>query len=849
MILSAVLSYVIGLFLGPYVAFFPLSLLSGLLCLGFGLTWLESRRVVSSVTGVLCFVVLVVGIGQAHWSSFAARSSEIVPALNGQLVSITGEIVAPVRYTPEGLVLIVGWESWTFQGQTQKGHGRIRVTWRDPGDAPVYGNRVQFTGVIREPYGTHNPRGFDYGQYLRRQGIHAVTTLRGGEGLQSFSSPSQGIRAWVWERVDHWRKAIHDAAVVSLSNPALGLFLGMVLGEQSFIEPEVRDAFMASGTVHILSISGSHLGLLAFLIFTVVRGGMRLLPAVWVERISLRLTATRCAVLVTLPVVSFYALLAGAEMATVRSWIMIVVFGVGVWFGRARNIATALAVAGLIMLIPHPEAVYDISFQLSYLSVAAMAMVLWFPRIEEEPLLAQEVPSGNFRPPWASSLVKKTRMAWSLSLAVSLATLPLVALYFHQIAWLGLGANLVVVPLVGVLVIPLGLFCGIAELVMRTESIPFAELNQWVFEVLALCVAWMARIPWAEWHVASPSIGAALVFWIALAGGYVWYTSSLVRWGGIAVLIGLVSWWAWSPRSGWEPGHVQVTFMDVGQGDATLIELPDGQTVLIDGGPAYSRLDMGRAVIGPLLWNKGIRRLDHVIATHPQWDHVGGLPWVLHKFQVGQYWSNGINRDEVFFQRLQSVIHERGIREAIAEEGQELLRSDTCSLNVLNPPAKAPSTFLTSSVVLGGTLLNNHSLITRLECGSHSFLLTADAEHEALERMAQRSDGAWAKVVKIPHHGAKSSLSSNWIHQLKAESLVVSVGAHNRYGHPAPEVVEQYRKKGIPLLRTDIDGAIWFTASLGSGGIVRHTAREYELAPVVFGQEMWDIEGANWRRL
>ncbi|MGE0472710.1 MAG: DNA internalization-related competence protein ComEC/Rec2 [Nitrospirales bacterium] len=839
----------IGLFLGPYAAFFPLSLLSGLLCFVLVLAWFESRRVVSIFRGVMCFVVLVVGVVQAHQASLAKMSSEIGPVLNGQPISIAGDIVAPVRYTPVGYVLIVGLDSWTFQDQTHKGQGRIRVIWRDPGEAPAYGNHVQFAGVLREPYGTHNPRGFDYGQYLRRQGIQAVTTIRGVGGLQIVSSPSPRVGAWIWEMVDHWRKAIHDAAVASLSSPGLGLFLGMVLGEQSFIEPEVRDAFMASGTVHILSISGSHLGLLAFLIFSVVRGSMHLLPVIWVERISLRLTATRCAVLVTLPIVSFYALLAGSEMATVRSWIMIVVFGVGVWFGRTRNIATALAVAGLLMLIPHPEAVYDISFQLSYLSVAAMAMVLWFQQREEEPLLASEVPSRTFFLPWVDFLRKKAWMAGSLSLAVSLATLPLVALYFHQIAWLGLAANLVVVPLVGVLVIPLGLVSGIAGLMMGSDTIPLAGLNQSVFDVLALGVGWIAQIPAAAWHVASPTLGAMLMFWAVLVGVYAWYPFPVVRWGGIVILVSLVSWWAWSPRSDWEPGQVQVTFLDVGQGDATLLELPDGQTVLIDGGPAYSRLDMGRAVIGPLLWNKGIRRLDHVIATHPQWDHVGGLPWILQAFPVGHYWSNGINREELFFQRLQSALRAQGIQESIAGEGQELVQSDACSLKVLHPPGHTPSALPTSTRVLGGTSLNNRSLITRLKCGAYSFLLTADAEVEALERMAERLDGVSAEVVKIPHHGAKSSLNLNWIYQLKANSLVVSVGAHNRYGHPAPEVVERYREKGIPLFRTDRDGAIWFTASLDSREIVRHTAKEQELAPVVFGPEMWSVEWANWRRL
>jgi len=848
-ILPAVVAYVFGLFLGPYLAFFPYSFLSGLLLVTVFLAWFEYRRVLTPSTGVLIFALLVVGIGQNYWTSLAQDQSEIKPAINGELISITGTIVAPVRYTLDGIVCIVEAQSWTFQGNRFQGKGRIRVSWREPGEPPAYGNQVQFMGKLREPYGTHNPGGFDYGRYLKRQGIHAVTTLRGAGAMQILHAPVSGMRSLVWERVDHWRKAIHDAAVASLTNPALGLFLGMVLGEQSFIEPDVRDAFMASGTVHILSISGSHLGLLSVLIFAVVRGGMRLLPASWVERLALRFTATRCALLVTLPVVSFYAALAGAEMATVRSWIMILVFGIGVWFGRTKNIATGLAVAAFLMLIPHPEAVYDISFQLSYLSVAAMAIVIWSQLKDEESLLVKEVVPRLGGNPGVQGLWKNTKTAWKISLAVSVATLPLVAFYFHQIPWLGLVANLLVVSLVGVVIIPLGLSSGISALVMGADTIPFAGLNQRVFETLTFFVGSIAKIPGAEWYVASPTILAMLIFFLVMAGVYGRPASPIVRWGGIAILTGLVCYWAWSPRSGWVPGQVQVTFLDVGQGDATLIELPDGQTILIDGGPAYSRLDMGRAVIGPALWNKGIRRLDHVIATHPQWDHVGGFPWVLRTFDVGQYWSNGITREEVFYQRLQSVLQQRGIRASIAAEGQEVLRPGPCSMKVLNPPVISHSFMTASPSVSGGSFLNNQSVVTRLECGSHSFLLTADAEHEALELMAKHSNGVSAKVVKIPHHGAKSSLNLHWVDLLKAESFVVSVGNQNRYGHPAPEVVQAYRQKNSPIYQTDRDGAVWFTASYGDRGLTTQTAREKELVPVSFGTGVWMGEYMNWRRL
>ena len=849
MILPVVFAYVLGLLLGPYLAFFPCSLLSWLLFIAVLLTYCETRRVLSRASGVLLFAVLVIGVGQGHWAATAHQQAERIPSIHEQPVTIVGDIIAPVRHTPEGVVFVVEPRFWTAHDKTLRGSGRIRVSWREPGETPSFGNQVQFTGILRTPYGTHNPGGFDYGRYLQQQGIDAVTTLRGVGAVSFGPSPKLSWRAWVLGPVDHWRKTVHDAAVASLASPALGVFLGMVLGEQSFIEPEVRDAFMASGTVHILSISGSHLGLLAVLIFTVVRGCFCLLPSTWIERMAVRLTATRCAMLVTLPAVSFYALLAGAEMATVRSWIMIVVFGIGVWLGHTKNLATALAVAALLILIPHPEAVYDISFQLSFVSVAAIAMVVWSQRMEDDVQIKQEIPSRTRISSRLYTLWQNTKMAWGMSLAVSVATLPLVAFYFHQIPWLGIMTNLVIVPLVGILVIPLGLFSGIAGLIMGMEIIPFAGLNQSLFNALAYSMAWIARMPGAEWYVASPAIPAMLVFGLTLGGVYVWKNRWILRWSGIGILVGLLCWWGWSPRSGWEPGEVRVTFLDVGQGDATLIELPDGRTVLIDGGPAYPRLDMGRAVIGPILWNKGIRRLDHVIATHPQWDHVGGLPWILRTFSVGNYWSNGVIREEAFFQRLQSVIEQRGIPISIAEEGQELLHSGPCSLKVLNPPATASASQMNAPDRLGGTWLNNRSVISRLTCGVHAFLFMADAEHEALERMAQRADGIAAEIVKIPHHGAKSSLTSRWVDQLNATAFVVSVGAHNRYGHPAAEVMEAYRQKHRPIFQTDRDGAVWFVGTSLSPHLSTHTTREMALIPVKVGGDMLREEYLNWTRL
>ncbi len=294
---------------------------------------------------------------------------------------------------------------------------------------------------------------------------------------------------------------------------------------------------------------------------------------------------------------------------------------------------------------------------------------------------------------------------------------------------------------------------------------------------------------------------------------------------------------------------MRVTFLDVGQGDATVLELPDGQVVLIDGGASYSKLDMGQAVVGPYLWDQGIRRIDHVIATHPQWDHMGGLAWVIKKFEIGQYWSNGIIRENEFFQRVQKAIRDVGLTEQVAWKGTDITKAGPCLLKVLNPPLPDKPRPSIRGSSRGGSELNNQSLVTKLDCGSHSFLLTADAEWDALERLNQMANDRASQVVKVPHHGAKSSLNREWINQLQADAVVISAGRNNRYGHPMPAVLEAYREQGFPIYRTDQDGAVWITASLLSPNLSIHTAQDQLLKPVTIEGLVFENELKNLKRI
>jgi competence protein ComEC len=372
-------------------------------------------------------------------------------------------------------------------------------------------------------------------------------------------------------------------------------------------------------------------------------------------------------------------------------------------------------------------------------------------------------------------------------------------------------------------------------------------MNEALSDGLIDLVDLLGRTPGAEWHVASPLIPAIAVFYVLL------YTAShpggrrAIR-ATAAVFAGLILlWWVWSPRASADGETLRVTFFDVGQGDATMIELPDRRTILIDGGPAYETLDMGRAVIGPYLWNRGIFHLDDVVATHPQLDHVGGLIWTVRQFRIGRYWTNGISRQETFYRRLQAALEGLSTVQHTAEEGRLIVDSGPCRLRILNPPAKGSSPPLVRKVRTGSEL-NDLSVVTRLDCGPHSFLFTGDVETEAIVRL-QASEWFDAEVVKVPHHGSKSSFQPQWVAHLNADAAVVSVGRINPYGHPSAGVIDAYERRGIHLLRTDRQGAIQITASLSSSSLEIHETRDNALVPTTLGPAMLNTERENLARL
>jgi competence protein ComEC len=784
----------------------------------------------------LVFGMFLYGVVSGGGAQVRTGSLALPQAAGSDKVTVVGEISAPVRYGPDRAVAVLAVHRILAPVEGGPLEGRLRVSIR--GDAPplFVGDLVQVQTRVRPSRGQLNPGGFDYGAYLRRAGLQAVGSVnaREGAGVQVLARVGRSLMA----TVDRWRGHVREATLRSLDSQTAGIYLALITGETGYLNQEVRDAFMAAGATHILSISGSHLGFVGIVVFWVVRRGVLALPTPFLLRLSRQVTATRIAAAATILPVFFYAYLAGAAVATVRSLLMLFVFLGAVWFGRLHSVGTGLAVALLLIIGWHPLAPFDISFQLSFLSVMAIVLFLSARSAAEKEML-EPPPRAQGALAWFK---KQVTEAFLIGLVVTVVTAPLVAMHFNQLAWVGGVSNLVVVPFVGLLIVPLGLAACLTTLAGGLNELAVAWLLQPLLEALVWVVNGFAAIPGAELRVASPPIWQVLGFYLLLGGAFLAWG----RWAGrvsIGLAVGLLFIWTWSPRELPQSGTVRVTYMDVGQGDAALIETSDGRTMLIDGGTATDHYDVGQMIIAPLLWNRGIHRLDVVVATHPQQDHIGGLAFVVRKFEVGEVWTNGVSREVSFMRRFEEVLQARGIvRRAVSEADGEMSLG-SCRGRVLNPGGVS----ITGADNLTGEQQNNRSVVIRLGCGGAIFLFTGDVEKEAEAVMVNAGSVLRAGVLKVPHHGARGSVHEPFLSAVSPDVAVVSVGMGNSYGHPAPAMLEAYARLGIRVLRTDHDGAVTVMGTLS--GIELACEASHRLQSIRWrGNGMWTEEVRNLRR-
>lgn len=700
-------------------------------------------------------------------------------------------------------------------------HARAQVTlYTKPGESlpPLgYGQRLELDARVRKPRNYENPGAFDYAHYLARQDIYwtasgaasSVRVLPGHCG-DRFHKFVMDVRAGALARIEGiWAGSPYNVALMQ----------AILLGQQYQMQRVWTEAYRNTGTFHALVISGTHVAILAaFFLF--------LLRICFVPEPAARLLTVAAAWL--------YALVSGWGAPCVRSAAGLTLFMVASFFYRERRPLNLLAAVAIGFLVLDPDQLFESSFQLTFLAVAFLGAfatplvrattgplarglddlrdrgrdIHMVPRVAEfrvETRLLAETLRRAFRFP---RRLAEMGIAWPFRVLFFFFEMTVVSgiiqaglalpmiVYFHRVGLSGLSANALIVPVMG-LAMPVGFFA------LFTGWAWAAKVGAGLLWMSQAIAEWHARIE-PDWRIPTPPLWLGIAFSAALlaaaiARGRWWRAAAGLA---VAATLTLLLWHPFPAQ--YHPGQLEITAIDVGQGDSLLVVFPDGKRMIVDGGgiPALGRaskpqLDTGEDVVAPYLWYRSIRSVDVVALSHAHEDHIGGLPALTGDFHPRQLWT-GVTPESPSWKRLRDTAA-RTHTQIIPLDAPQTFAFGGAEIEVLAPlPDYIP----------GETPKNNDSLVMRVRYGRHSFLLTGDIEKPIERRLLDENEIQPTDVLKVPHHGSHTSSTDEFLSAVNPAFAIISAGVDNSYGHPHRDVIERLEDHHATVYRTDQDGLI-----------------------------------------
>jgi competence protein ComEC len=692
------------------------------------------------------------------------------------------------------------------------------------------GDRIEALVRARPVSNYGDPGSFDFRGYLARQNIQLQGSLRNGQLLTIVGHP----RLTFFDEFARARgRFLHSLNELFASRPDEGaLARAMLLGDRSFVERDRVVDFQKTGVYHVLVLAGLHVGALAaFFLWAGRRLHFALFP-----RIHLTLLA-----------LAAYACIVEDRPPILRAVLMAAVFLCAKLIYRRMDLLNVAGIAALGILAARPSEITGASFLLSFSAVATIGAIAvpCIARSSEPYRLALDHLSDvtrdvshaprviqfrlemraaaawisarlpRFAAPFGSSLlVQPFRTAfyfWEIifiSAILQLGMLPPLAYYFNRVALAGPFANIPALLLTG-LAVPIGFLTLAASLVSRALAGWLSKLLGLILAMLDAAVRWFAGWHGASYRIPGPSIALMAVFIVlavALSAAIrmrwkVWWVSS----AAIALLAAsaIIATHPFAPRL--TPRRLELTVLDVGQGDSLFLSFPRGRTMLVDGGGEVgnfhsggmrSGIDVGEDVVSPYLWSRGVKQIDVVALTHAHEDHLGGLPAIFENFRVGEFWV-GRDIQSAAYRQVLAAARAHGVLIRHLKQGDSF-SEDGVSGEVLWP----------DDLSEGQSAKNDDSLVLRLTDGSETLLLAGDIERPSERKILADEQPVQVNFLKVAHHGSKTSTTDPFLSAAHPAFAAISVGRDNSFGHPSPEVTERLEAAGVRVYRTDRDGAI-----------------------------------------
>ena len=701
-------------------------------------------------------------------NSISAKASE-------SPVIIEGLVSARPVVAPEGSRLTVRVERIISGSSAETVVGTLLLNVSEGDISLERGDRIRFMSRILVPRRLGLPGEFDYSRYLSLHGISATCRVVSEQEIVLIRAAAVESLPRTIDRVarllgNEIRSAVPDARVSSV-------LTALLIGDQRRIPPDLAAAYTRAGVNHILSISGFHVGIIAAFLTILVMWFLTLF-----EYTSLRWNVRKIALLVAIPAMFAYLFLTGNAPATARSVIMLTVFALALFAERERDSINTLLLSAFFLVAINPPTLFDVSFQLSFLSLWGILIAV--------PLIVKH--TASVHSPLRRSLIQFV----AASVAASCVTLLPVLFIFNVASLNGILTNFLIVPLLGYGAVLTGFIALPLILVLPSLASlllwPSATLVEISNHFVMLCTSLPVLIFYGitSWDM--------VLFLFFLAGMTFVQSKKMRQLMGVVVPITAIVIHFYTANA--TDGRLHITMLSVGQAESLLVRLPDGSTMLVDGGGYLydNGLDFGQRILAPALGFLAAGRVDRVIATHDHPDHVGGLPFVIKNFGVRAFWSGHDVSDAI-----RKELSLKNVAQHSVYAGDVITLPGPVIITVLSP--------LKSGQSVSGdddTNVNEKSLVFRLSYGNFSMIFCADAGFKAEQMMLAGPYELQSTVLKVGHHGSRFSTSEDFLERVHPELALISAGAGNRFGLPAARTVDLLRSKGIALRRTDMDGTI-----------------------------------------